>query len=71
MHQRVNQGIPAVLLGVVTLFLLPNRPESTSYLNERERELALERMNRYASGDVGAIVNKSELESDSSRSSSY
>jgi len=55
-----NQGIPAVLLGVVALFFLPNRPDSTSYLNERERELALERMNRNTSGDIGATVNKSK-----------
>lgn len=52
------QGVPAVLLGVLTLFLLPNRPESTTYLTERERQIAVERMNRSTSGDTGAVINR-------------
>lgn len=40
------------------MFFLPNRPESTTFLNERERQIALERMNRDSSGDSGATVNK-------------
>uniref|UniRef100_D8QED4 Major facilitator superfamily (MFS) profile domain-containing protein n=1 Tax=Schizophyllum commune (strain H4-8 / FGSC 9210) TaxID=578458 RepID=D8QED4_SCHCM len=42
----IVEGIPTVLLGFLTLCLLPNRPESTSFLNERERKIAIERMNR-------------------------
>ncbi|EEB90002.1 hypothetical protein MPER_11850 [Moniliophthora perniciosa FA553] len=57
----IVEGVPAVLLGVLTMFLLPNRPESTSFLNEREREIALDRMNRATSGDVGQTVNKSHI----------
>ncbi|KAF9467805.1 MFS general substrate transporter [Collybia nuda] len=57
----VIEGVPAVLLGVMTLFLLPNRPESTTFFNEREREIALERMNRSTSGDTGAVVNKAHI----------
>lgn len=49
-----------MLLGIVTMFLLPNRPESTTFFNERERRIALERMNRDSSGDTGATVNKGE-----------
>lgn len=45
----------------MTLFLLPNRPESTTFFNERERKIALERMNRSTSGDTGAVVNKGNL----------
>lgn len=56
-----SQGIPALLLGVLTFFALPDRPESTRYLNAREREIAMERMNRGTSADVGAVVNKGEL----------
>ncbi len=52
------QGIPAILLGIMTAFYLPNRPESTTFFNERERKLAVERMNRHSSGDTGATVNK-------------
>jgi hypothetical protein len=40
------------------VFFLPNRPESTTFFNESERKLALERMNRDSSGDSGATVNK-------------
>jgi hypothetical protein len=46
------------LLGFITAFSLPDRPESTTFFNEREREIALDRMNRSTSGDVGAVVQK-------------
>ncbi|KAG5652792.1 hypothetical protein H0H81_003622 [Sphagnurus paluster] len=52
------EGSPAVVLGILTIFLLPDRPESTSFLNDRERSIALERMNRDTSGDNGAVVNR-------------
>lgn len=55
------QGLPAICLGIITVFILPDRPESTPFLNERERELAMARMNRGTSGDVGATVNKGKL----------
>ncbi|KAH0580795.1 hypothetical protein H2248_011952 [Termitomyces sp. 'cryptogamus'] len=57
----VIEGIPAVLLGVLTFFFLPNRPESTTYLTESEREIAVERMNRATSGDTGAVVNRAHV----------
>lgn len=49
-------------MGVVTYFYLPNRPEFTTYLTERERIIAVARMNRGASGDVGAVVNRGKLQ---------
>ncbi|KAJ7461755.1 MFS general substrate transporter [Mycena galericulata] len=57
----IIEGIPAIIMGVVTLFLLPNRPESTPFLNESERAIALDRMNRSTSGDVGAKVDKAHI----------
>ncbi|KAF8962545.1 MFS general substrate transporter [Flammula alnicola] len=57
----IIEGVPPVILGVVTYFFLPNRPESTAYLNERERKIAVERMNRDSSGDTGAVVNKAHV----------
>ncbi|GLB42135.1 putative major facilitator superfamily protein [Lyophyllum shimeji] len=57
----IVEGIPAVLLGVLTLFFLPNRPESTTFFNERERAIALDRMNRATSGDTGAVVNRAHV----------
>ncbi|KAF5368833.1 hypothetical protein D9758_003011 [Tetrapyrgos nigripes] len=57
----IVEGIPAVILGVVSYFLLPDRPESTSFFTERERQIVLERMNRATSGDIGATVNKAHI----------
>ncbi|KAI0322910.1 MFS general substrate transporter [Amylostereum chailletii] len=56
----IIEGIPTVLLGVVTVWLLPNRPETTRFLNDSERELALERANRGTSGDIGYSLNRSQ-----------
>ena len=49
---------------MVTYFYLPNRPESTTYLTERERKIAVARMNRGTSGDIGAVVNRGKHLSD-------
>ncbi|KIM46707.1 hypothetical protein M413DRAFT_440295 [Hebeloma cylindrosporum] len=57
----IIEGIPPVILGVLTYFFLPNRPESTTFFTERERVIAMERMNRDSSGDVGAVVNKAHI----------
>jgi hypothetical protein len=45
-------------MAAVTVFLLPNRPESTTFLTERERAIAIDRMNRSTSGDTGATVQR-------------
>ncbi|KAI0322911.1 MFS general substrate transporter [Amylostereum chailletii] len=57
----IVEGIPAVLLGVVAVLFLPNRPENTNYLTQDERKLALERANRHTTGDIGYVVNKSHI----------
>jgi len=57
----IIEGIPAVFLGILTLSFLPDRPESTTFLTEREREIALDRMNRSTSGDIGAVVQKEHI----------
>jgi len=54
----IIEGVPPVLLGIATIFLLPDRPESTTFLTERERKLAIERMNRSTSRDDGAVIQK-------------
>ncbi|KIJ61841.1 hypothetical protein HYDPIDRAFT_158773 [Hydnomerulius pinastri MD-312] len=53
----IIEGVPTILLGVLCMILLPDRPESTEFLTPAERKLAMERMNRGTSGDVGAVVN--------------
>ncbi|KAI6019896.1 major facilitator superfamily domain-containing protein [Pisolithus orientalis] len=55
------EGIPAILLGVVTWFALPNRPEATHLFNERERELALERGARGTTADIGLVINRRHI----------
>ncbi|KAF8814977.1 MFS general substrate transporter [Phlegmacium glaucopus] len=57
----IIEGIPPVVLGIVTTFILPDRPESTTFLTERERRIALDRMNRATSGDKGAVVQKAHV----------
>lgn len=54
-----TKGIPTILVGIVCLFALLDRPESTHSLNAMERKLAMARMNRGTSGDVGKVINKS------------
>ncbi|KAG9313591.1 major facilitator superfamily domain-containing protein [Chiua virens] len=55
------EGVPSVLLAVLSLFILPGRPESTKFLTHAERKLAIERMNRGTSGDIGAVVNQGHV----------
>ncbi|EIM88795.1 MFS general substrate transporter [Stereum hirsutum FP-91666 SS1] len=57
----IIEGIPAVLLGVIAIFFLPNRPEMTKFFNEDERKIAISRMNRDMSGDSGYNINKSHI----------
>jgi len=41
--------------------MLPDRPESTPFLTEAERKIAINRMNRGTRGDVGAVVRRSHV----------
>ena len=56
----IVEGTPSIIFGLVAYAFLPNRPEETRVLDEKERELALERVNRGARADVGRVLNKSE-----------
>ncbi|KAG1745280.1 major facilitator superfamily domain-containing protein [Suillus lakei] len=55
----VVEGIPTILIGMICLFALLDRPESTHSLDAVERKLALARTSRGTSGDVGKMINKS------------
>jgi sugar phosphate permease len=57
----IIEGIPAILLGIIAIIFLPNRPESTTFFNEEERKLALRRRNRGTSGDTGNVINKQHV----------
>ena len=63
----IVEGLPTILIGLLSMLILPNRPEETSMFNEEERELALERANRGIKADTGRVVNKSEEPAPSSR----
>ncbi|KAH8107550.1 MFS general substrate transporter [Phellopilus nigrolimitatus] len=57
----IVEGIPAVMMSLVAVFFLPDRPEMTSFLNENERSIAVSRMNRATSGDTGLTIKKPHI----------
>ncbi|KAF8504404.1 MFS general substrate transporter [Russula emetica] len=57
----IIEGIPAVLLGLIAIFFLPDRPETTEFFTEEERKVALARSNRDTSGDIGYHINKRHI----------
>ncbi|TDL18778.1 MFS general substrate transporter [Rickenella mellea] len=57
----IIEGIPAILMGVIAICFLPDRPEVTKYLSEEERKIAMDRKTRGTSGDMGAMVAKSHI----------
>ncbi|KAI9490722.1 major facilitator superfamily domain-containing protein [Zychaea mexicana] len=40
----IIEAIPTLLFGILTYFVLPDYPEKTSFLNEREREIIVKRI---------------------------
>ncbi|EKM50888.1 uncharacterized protein PHACADRAFT_262766 [Phanerochaete carnosa HHB-10118-sp] len=57
----IVEGIPTICLGLLTIWILPDRPDKTSCLTEAERRLQLERMNRGLRADVGRTINKAHI----------
>ncbi|KAI0090137.1 MFS general substrate transporter [Irpex rosettiformis] len=57
----IVEGIPTVLLGFLAMWVLPDRPEETPFLNETERKLQLERMNRGIRADYGRTLTKRHI----------
>ncbi|RYP61424.1 hypothetical protein DL769_007709 [Monosporascus sp. CRB-8-3] len=43
----IIEGIPSILLGIATFFLLPNNPEHAYFLNENEKKLMAARFRRH------------------------
>ena len=56
----IVEGIPTIIMGLFSMWLLPNRPEETTFLTEDERIIQLERRSRGLKADVGRVVNKSK-----------
>ncbi|KZT51833.1 MFS general substrate transporter [Calocera cornea HHB12733] len=57
----IIEGIPAVIFGLSSIYLLPDRPETTKYLTEEERALAIVRMNRGGQKEVEGTLNKAHV----------
>ena len=57
----IVEGIPTVLLGVLVMLALPDRPEETPFLTEAERKLQLERMNRSTRADYGRTLTRKHI----------
>ncbi|KAI0738942.1 MFS general substrate transporter [Daedaleopsis nitida] len=57
----IVEGAPSVILGMLCFFVLPNRPEETSMFTERERVVALERINRGSQADVGRMLQRKHI----------
>jgi MFS family permease len=50
-----TEGLPTIIMGVLTFFLLPDNPESAHYLNEEERRFMVHRLQRDASATKSAM----------------
>ncbi|KAG8693711.1 hypothetical protein FRC09_010342 [Ceratobasidium sp. 395] len=49
------EGLPTILVGLLVLFFLPSRPETTKWLSEDERKLAQRRLNREVASEGHSI----------------
>ncbi|KAL4254788.1 MFS transporter superfamily protein [Abortiporus biennis] len=57
----IVEGVPTVMMGILSIWLLPDRPEETPFLNEDERKIQLERRERGLKADFGRTVNKKHI----------
>ena len=57
------EGIPSVLLGIVILAVLPDRPESARWLSQKERELIINRLatDETAKAELGQRHNVTDI----------
>eukprot|EP01117_Protostelium_nocturnum_P014191 TRINITY_DN5375_c0_g1_i1.p1 TRINITY_DN5375_c0_g1~~TRINITY_DN5375_c0_g1_i1.p1 ORF type:complete len:503 (-),score=152.58 TRINITY_DN5375_c0_g1_i1:99-1562(-) len=49
------ESVPTIALGFFTMFALPDRPQSSKYLNEEERKIALERIGGPARSGISSL----------------
>ncbi|KAK0462575.1 high-affinity nicotinic acid transporter [Desarmillaria tabescens] len=56
-----SEGIPAILMGVTTLFILPDFPQTATFLTERERATVIDRLSRDAPSKEGKTWDKGEV----------
>ncbi|RPD61293.1 MFS general substrate transporter [Lentinus tigrinus ALCF2SS1-6] len=57
----IIEGLPTILIGLLSLVVLPNRPEETTIFTEKEREIALDRANRGIKADTGRVIKREHV----------
>ncbi|KAG8725972.1 hypothetical protein FRC11_001102, partial [Ceratobasidium sp. 423] len=55
------EGCPTIALGILTLFTLPDRPDTTKWLQGAQKELAIERMSRGGMKEEAGTINKTHV----------
>ncbi|KAH7334497.1 MFS general substrate transporter [Rhizoctonia solani] len=55
------EGFPTIALGVLTLFTLPDRPDTTKWLHGAQKDLAIERMSRGGMKEEAGTINRSHV----------
>lgn len=50
----ILEGLPSIVLGIVTFFFLADNPETASYLTEEEKRVMIERRSREATQTASA-----------------
>ena len=45
---NLPEGLPAIIMGVATLFILPDYPQTAKFLSERERDAIINRLSEDA-----------------------
>ncbi|KAK0505251.1 major facilitator superfamily domain-containing protein [Armillaria luteobubalina] len=57
----IIEGIPAILMGVTTLFILPDFPQTAKFLTERERSTVIDRLSKDAPSKEGKTWDNGEV----------
>ncbi|KAK0213261.1 high-affinity nicotinic acid transporter [Desarmillaria ectypa] len=57
----IIEGIPAILMGVATLFILPDFPQTATFLTERERLMIINQLSKDAPSKEGKTWDKGEV----------
>ncbi|CEL53770.1 putative transporter C1002,16c OS=Schizosaccharomyces pombe (strain 972 / ATCC 24843) GN=SPAC1002.16c PE=3 SV=1 [Rhizoctonia solani AG-1 IB] len=55
------EGCPTIALGILTLFTLPDRPDTTKWLHGAQKDLAIERMSRGGMKEEAGTINKTHV----------
>ncbi|KAG7446707.1 MFS general substrate transporter [Guyanagaster necrorhizus] len=57
----IIEGVPAILMGVMTLFILPDFPQTAKFLTEHERSTIIDRLSKDAPTKEGKTWDREEV----------